>query len=112
MELFAEIRREYQFGSGTIKGVARKLGVHRRVVRQALADAMPPARVYLARAKPALTPVQDFIVGFWRPTAWRHGTSGTRRAASTIGYVASGRTRRLRRRRCASMWGAGSSRRT
>ncbi len=50
MELFAEIRREYQFGIGTIKGVARTLGVHRRVVRQALADAVPPARVYLARA--------------------------------------------------------------
>jgi transposase len=61
VELFAEIRREYQFGIGTIKGVARKLGVHRRVVRQALADAVPPARGYLARAKPALTPVQDFI---------------------------------------------------
>ena len=52
MELFAEIRREYQFGIGTIKGVARKLGVHRRVVRQALADAVPPARGYVARAKP------------------------------------------------------------
>ena len=61
MELFAEIRREYQFGVGTIKGVARKLGVHRRVVRQALADAVPPARVYQARAKPTLTPVQEFI---------------------------------------------------
>ena len=38
VELFAEIRREYQFGIGTIKGVARKLGEHRRVVRQALAS--------------------------------------------------------------------------
>ena len=61
MELFAEIRREYQFGVGTIKGVSRKLGVHRRVVRQALADAVPPARVYQPRAKPTLDRVQDFI---------------------------------------------------
>ncbi len=61
VELFAEIRREYQFGIGTIKGVSRKLGVHRRVVRQALADALPPARVYRARAKPTLGPVQAFI---------------------------------------------------
>ena len=61
MELFAEIRREYQFGVGTIKGVSRKLGVHRRVVRQALADAVPPPRLYQARAKPTLAPVQDFI---------------------------------------------------
>ena len=30
MELFEAIRREYQFGVGTIKGVARKLGIHRR----------------------------------------------------------------------------------
>ena len=41
MELFETIRREYQFGVGTIKGVARKLGIHRRMVREALADAVP-----------------------------------------------------------------------
>jgi hypothetical protein len=29
VELFEQIRREYEFGIGTIKGVARKLGVHR-----------------------------------------------------------------------------------
>ena len=61
MELFAEIRREYQFGVGTIKGVSGKLGVHRRVVRQALADAVPPARPYRPRAKPTLDRVQAFI---------------------------------------------------
>ena len=44
MELFEEIRREYEFGVGTIKGVARKLGVHRRTVREALANAVPPPR--------------------------------------------------------------------
>ena len=31
VELFEAIRREYQFGVGTIKGVARKLGIHRRM---------------------------------------------------------------------------------
>ena len=41
MELFEEIRREYEFGAGTIKGIARKLGVHRRLVREALASATP-----------------------------------------------------------------------
>jgi transposase len=61
VELFAEIRREYQHGVGTIKGVSRKLGVHRRVVRQALTDAVPPVRPYQARAKPTLGPVQAFI---------------------------------------------------
>ncbi len=61
MELFAEIRREYQLGVGTIKGVSRKLGVHRRIVRQALTDAVPPVRPYRTRAKPTLAPVQAFI---------------------------------------------------
>jgi hypothetical protein len=35
VELFEAIRREYQFGVGTVKGVARKFGVHRRMVREA-----------------------------------------------------------------------------
>jgi hypothetical protein len=39
VELFEQIRREYEFGVGSIKGVAHKLGVHRRLVRQALASA-------------------------------------------------------------------------
>jgi transposase len=61
VELFAEIRREFQSGVGTIKGISRKLGVHRRVVRQALADVIPPVRPYRTRAKPALDRVQAFI---------------------------------------------------
>ena len=101
MELFAEIRREYQFGVGTIKGVARKLGVHRRVVRQALADAVPPARTYRARATPTLDRVQRLHRSrSWRPTGRRRGSSGTRRGGSTIGCRRSGRRRRSRRRRC------------
>jgi len=41
VELFEQIRREYEFGVGTIAGVARKLGVHRRMVREALRSAVP-----------------------------------------------------------------------
>jgi ActR/RegA family two-component response regulator len=37
VELFEQIRREYEFGNGTIVGVATKLGVHRRMVREAIA---------------------------------------------------------------------------
>jgi transposase len=44
VELFEIIRREYEFGEGTISGVARKLGVHRRMVRDAIRNAIPPAR--------------------------------------------------------------------
>ena len=63
MELFEEIRREHEFGVGTIQGVARKLGVHRRMVRQALGDAVPPARKSPERKKPRLEPVMGFING-------------------------------------------------
>ena len=41
MELYEQIRREYEHGAGTIRAVARKLGVHRREVRKALASAIP-----------------------------------------------------------------------
>jgi hypothetical protein len=44
VELFENIRREYEFGAGTIAGVARKLGVHRRMVREAIHNALPMAR--------------------------------------------------------------------
>jgi transposase len=41
VEIFEQIRREYEFGVGTIAGVSRKLGVHRRMVREALNSAVP-----------------------------------------------------------------------
>ncbi len=34
VELYEQIRREYEHGTGTIRAVARKFGVHRREVRQ------------------------------------------------------------------------------
>ena len=61
MELFEQIRREYEHGVGTIKGVARKLGVHRRMVREAIANAVPPARRRPVRVRPKLGPATEFI---------------------------------------------------
>jgi len=61
VELFEQIRREYEFGIGTITGVARKLGVHRRMVRQALKDAVPPERKHPVRARPAMAALMPFI---------------------------------------------------
>lgn len=61
VELFEEIRREYEFGVGTIKGVARKLGVHRRMVREAVGNAVPARRKPTERKRPRLAPAVPFI---------------------------------------------------
>jgi transposase len=63
VELFEEIRREYEFGIGTIQGVARKLGVHRRLVREALNRAVPAVTTSRPRVRPRLGPVAAFIDG-------------------------------------------------
>jgi transposase len=49
VELFEKIRREYFEGVGTILGVAQKLGVHRRMVREAIRTAIPAKRKKMRR---------------------------------------------------------------
>ena len=53
MDLFEQLRREHEFGIHDC-GVAAKFGVHRRVVRQAIASALPPKHHYPPRTKPKL----------------------------------------------------------
>jgi transposase len=51
VELFEQIRREYEFGVGTIAGVAKKLKIHRRMVRDAIGSAVPATRKKVERAR-------------------------------------------------------------
>jgi hypothetical protein len=63
VELFEELRREYEFGVGSIAGVARKFGVHRQLVREALGCAIPQERLSKGRPRPKLGPLAEFIDG-------------------------------------------------
>ncbi len=93
VELFGQLRREHEFGVGTIAGVAAKFGVHRRIVRQAIAGATPPTHSYPQRARPKLEAVAAFIDRVcWTRTGEPRASSGTRRVASTGGSWGSFRT--------------------
>jgi transposase len=55
VELFEKIRRDRRLDDVSIRELADRHGVHRRTVRQALDDAVPPPRkVYPGRPRPAI----------------------------------------------------------
>lgn len=81
MELFEQMRREYEHGVGTIKGVARKFGVHRRMVREAIGNAVPAARKIPDRDRPKLGSSDSFHRG--------DAGSGPEGAAKTAAHGAS-----------------------
>ena len=61
MELYEQIRQEFEHGAGTVRGVSRKLGVHRREVRLALESAVPAERKVPERERPKLSGAIPFI---------------------------------------------------
>jgi transposase len=61
VELFEQIRRDYEFEKASVRSIAQKYGVHRRMVRQAIESALPPPRKERQYARPALEPVMQFI---------------------------------------------------
>lgn len=57
VELFEKIRRDHRHGEVSIRELADRHGTHRRTVRQALTDAVPPPRkIYPERPRPAIDP--------------------------------------------------------
>ena len=107
MELCEQMRREYEHGAGTIRAVARRLGVHRREVRRALTSAVC-LQSGRSRNESGRSWRQHCRLStrFWKLIARLRVSSGTRRVASGRGYG-----RRCRRSgsaspRCASMCGS------
>jgi transposase len=61
VELFEVIRGEFRDQDVSIRELAARHGVHRRTVRAALADAVPPQRKTPVRRSPALGAYQDLV---------------------------------------------------
>ena len=66
VEQFERIRRDHRLEGLSVRALARRHRVHLRVVRQALASAIPPGRKAPEREAPALGPWKDIIVGWLR----------------------------------------------
>lgn len=63
MELFEVIRRDHDRRGWGVRRLAREHQVGRRLVRQALSSAVPPARKVAERESPVLGPAKAFIEG-------------------------------------------------
>jgi len=61
VELFERIRREHREEGVSVRALAKRHGVHRRTVRQALASALPPPRRVPPRPAPLMDPLKPII---------------------------------------------------
>jgi transposase len=67
VELFEQIRKDRRVEGASIRELAGRHGVHRRTVRQALEDAVPPPRrPYRQRSRPAIDPYAELIDSWLR----------------------------------------------
>jgi len=64
VEQFERIRRDRRDEGLSIRQLAAKHGVHRRTVRQALADATPPVRKSAEREAAAFGPYEELVTGW------------------------------------------------
>jgi hypothetical protein len=104
IDLYAKIRHEYRWGVGTIRGLAEMFNVHRRLVRDALDNPLPPKRKIPLRQHTSLAsaiPLIDVLLLADRdvPYSQKHSapsihhqiqceSAGLRVAGSTVrGYV-------------------------
>ena len=65
MEMFEEIRRDHHVKCKGIREIAEERHIHRRVVRQALASAVPPPRKPTERPSPTLTLAIIGVIEGW-----------------------------------------------
>lgn len=65
VELFEAIRRDARVHGRSIRQIARERGIHRRMVRQALSDAVPPPRRATHRTPPVLTEQMREQIDTW-----------------------------------------------
>ncbi|AHH98822.1 hypothetical protein GCM10010174_66730 [Kutzneria viridogrisea] len=87
VELFAAIRRDSRIEGLSVRALARKYGVHRRTVREALSSAFPRPRKKLPPRKSRLDPFKPVIDATLRadldaPRKQRHTAKLTSRRSS------------------------------
>ena len=101
MDLFLAIRFDHEQGLG-VHTIARKYGVHRRMVHQALASPVPPARKVPVRVAP--------VLGLWKAAIVfvRHRSGVDRMRGTRSALWARARRRRLGIGRTAGLTRAGS----
>ena len=75
MHLYKRLRREYEHGLGTIRGVAQKYKVYRRTVRAALKNAVPLKRTVTPRERPKMALAIPFMPRSWVGRACRRGAT-------------------------------------